>query len=84
MHLLVIAGIFFNGLAALDITMGRKRMRLGEKLALAWRHLSLVLGLGTALYIVVLVPVLRGAEARRHAGAEHPRRERVSRGTKSD
>jgi uncharacterized protein involved in cysteine biosynthesis len=56
--LAVLAGVFFNGLGTMDICMGRKKMRLGEKLALARAHLGFVLGLGTAVYVVMLVPVL--------------------------
>lgn len=54
--LAIAAGVFFNGLGTMDIALGRKRLRLGEKLALARRHLGFVLGLGTAVYIVALVP----------------------------
>jgi uncharacterized protein involved in cysteine biosynthesis len=56
--LAVLAGVFFNGLGALDMAMGRKRMRFGEKMTLARRHLAFVLGLGTAVYVVMLVPVV--------------------------
>jgi CysZ protein len=56
--LVLVVGVFFSGLGALDIAMGRKRMRLGEKLSLAFQNLGLVLGLGTAIYLVVLVPVV--------------------------
>ncbi len=52
------AGVFFNGLGAMDIAFGRKKMRLREKLRFAWRHLGFVLGLGTAIYAVMLVPVV--------------------------
>jgi CysZ protein len=56
--LAVLASVFFNGLGTMDIAMGRKRMRLGEKLRLARAHLAFVLGLGTAVYVVLLIPVV--------------------------
>jgi CysZ protein len=56
--LVLVAGIFFSGLGALDIAMSRKRLGFGEKLAVAFRHLPTVLGLGAAIYLVLLVPVV--------------------------
>jgi CysZ protein len=56
--LAVAAGVFFNGLGAMDIAMGRKRMRLRDKLRVARAHLGFVMGLGAALYLVMLVPVV--------------------------
>lgn len=56
--LALVAGVFFNGIGALDIAMGRKRLRFGQKLRLGVRNLGFVLGLGTAIYLVLLVPVL--------------------------
>lgn len=55
--LLILVGIAFTGLSAIDIAMGRKRMRFREKLSFLWRHLSLVLGLGSAVYLLLLVPI---------------------------
>jgi CysZ protein len=56
--LAVVVGVFFNGLGTLDIAMSRKRMRFGAKMRLAGRHLGFVMGLGTAVYLVMLVPVV--------------------------
>ncbi len=54
--LAIMAGVFFNGLGAMDIAMGRKRMGLREKLRFARAHLGFVLGLGATIYLVMLVP----------------------------
>jgi CysZ protein len=56
--LALVAGVFFNGLGALDITMARKRLGFSEKLGLARRNLAFTLGLGAAVYVVLLVPVV--------------------------
>jgi len=56
--LLFVAGAFLTGIGALDVAMSRKRMRLGEKLSFARRNAGLTLGLGIAIYLVLLVPVL--------------------------
>ena len=56
--LALLAGVFFNGLGALDIVMARKRLRFSEKLGLARRNLAFTLGLGAAVYVVLLVPVV--------------------------
>jgi CysZ protein len=49
---------FFLALNYLDQPLDRRKLRLREKLAFCRLHLAETLGFGTALYLVMMVPVL--------------------------
>lgn len=50
--------VYFLGLAFVDFPLARRRMPFAMKRAFAWRNRWRLLGLGSAIYVTLLVPVV--------------------------